>query len=87
MHSDVIHGPNWPCGINGFRAWTDDKPPEAFVPCPCGWAGLPHYADEAHVQRYRYDPKGYQRRAKYQEWQWAKNWEEEDLSSGPHKWG
>jgi hypothetical protein len=60
--------------------WTDDKPPEGFVPCPCGWAGLPHYAREDHVQAYRDDPKRYQRRAKYQE---AGN----GLGSGPHKWG
>jgi hypothetical protein len=25
MHNHVSHGPNWPTGSNGFRAWTDDN--------------------------------------------------------------
>ncbi len=33
----------------GFRAWTDVKPPPGFVRCPCGFAGLPHYARRAFV--------------------------------------
>jgi ABC-type uncharacterized transport system substrate-binding protein len=36
MHNHIIHGPNWPTGPIGFRAWTDKKPPEAFVPYPVG---------------------------------------------------
>jgi hypothetical protein len=80
MHNHVVHGPNWPTGPNGFRAWTDDQPPLGFIPCPCGWASLPHYAAEGHVQAYSEDPKRYQRRAKYQE-------AGKGLGSGPHKWG
>jgi hypothetical protein len=76
------HGSNWPTGHGRkeFRAWTDDKPPEGFVPCPCEWAGLPHYAREDHVQ-------AYQRRVKKLEKKHADVWGEEDLSSGVHKWG
>jgi hypothetical protein len=32
MHNHIMHGPDWEPGINGFRAWVDDKPPEGFVP-------------------------------------------------------
>jgi hypothetical protein len=39
-----------PTGVNGFRAWTDTKVPAGFIRCPCGWSGLPHYADERHVK-------------------------------------
>ena len=83
MHNDVIHGPNWPTGVSGLRAWTSDKLPEGFVPCPCGWAGLPHYALRGHVQSYRDHPAQYQRRVRYLERRWAG----EDLSAGPHRWG
>jgi hypothetical protein len=83
MHNHVLHGPNWPTGPNGFRAWTDMKPPLGFVACPCGWAGLPHYAPEDHVQAYRDNPERYQRGVKQLERKHAV----EDLSSGPHKWG
>jgi hypothetical protein len=48
------HGSNWPTDPNGFRAWT--------VPCPCGWAGLPHYAAKGRVESYR--EKRYQRGVK-----------------------
>jgi hypothetical protein len=87
MHNHVIHGPNWPTGVNEFRAWTDDKPPEAFAPCPCGWAGLSHYASEGHVQAYRDNPERYKRGVKQLEKKHAVAWEEKDLSSGAHKWG
>lgn len=30
--------------VRGFRAWWATKPPEGFVPCKCGWSGLPHYS-------------------------------------------
>ena len=83
MHNNVNHGPNWPTGPNGFRAWTDEKPPLGFILCPCGWAGLPHYALESHVQAYRGNPKRYQRGVK----QLEKKHAVEDLSSGTHKWG
>ena len=44
MHNSVRHSRNMPCGLNGFRAWTDVKPPPGFKPCHCGWSGLPHYS-------------------------------------------
>src|SRR5689334_19852182 len=56
MHNIVMHGPYWGCGINGFRAWTADKPYKGMVLCPCGYAGIKHYADREHVQAWR-DPK------------------------------
>ena len=87
MHNFIIHGPNWRTGINGFRAWIDTEVPEGFVPCPCGWAGLPHFSYKEHVQSYREDPRGYQLRVRYQELAYAKVWSGEDLSKGPHKWG
>jgi hypothetical protein len=31
-------------GDRGFRVWTDIKPSPDFVLCPCGYAGLKHYA-------------------------------------------
>jgi hypothetical protein len=54
-------------GVNGFRAWTADKPPPGFVLCPCGYAGLKHYAFKDHVAAYRENPQSYKRSAKYQE--------------------
>jgi hypothetical protein len=50
MHNDVMHTIDMPCGANGFRAWTDTKLAEGFIKCPCGWSGLPHYADPDHVK-------------------------------------
>jgi hypothetical protein len=38
MHNNVLHGPNWTSGLNGFRYWTDSRPPDGFVLCPCGCA-------------------------------------------------
>jgi hypothetical protein len=86
MHSDVIHGPNWPCGINGFRAWTDTKPVEGFMLCPCGWAGLKHYSQKEHVRAYLDDPDRYRLRVRYQE-RWRKGPRGGNLASGPHQWG
>ncbi|SHG10243.1 hypothetical protein [Bradyrhizobium erythrophlei] len=51
-HNHVRHTVDMPCGLNGFRAWTceaADKP-SGFVKCPCGYAGLPHYAWREHVK-------------------------------------
>jgi hypothetical protein len=44
MHNHIIHTVDMPCGVNGFRAWTDTKVTAGFVKCNCGWPGLPHYA-------------------------------------------
>jgi hypothetical protein len=45
-HNRVMHTVDMPNGLNGFRCWTwrEGLQPEHFVPCTCGWAGLPHYA-------------------------------------------
>lgn len=43
-HNHVRHTADMPCGINGFRAWREDRPPRGFKKCHCGWAGLPHYS-------------------------------------------
>lgn len=56
-HNHVAHGPFTPCGLNGFRAWTDTEVPDGFVKCSCGYAGLPHYAHRSHVKFYRKDGK------------------------------
>jgi hypothetical protein len=64
MHNHVMHGPGWSCGINGFRAWIADKPYKGFLLCPCGYAGLKHYADRDHVKAWR-DPK---RRKSMERW-------------------
>jgi hypothetical protein len=61
----------WRCGVNGFRAWTDAKPPPGFVLCPCGWAGLKHYAGREFVAYYRADPKAYARRVRALEREWT----------------
>jgi hypothetical protein len=39
-HNHVQHTARMPSGENGFRGWTDTKPPPNFVKCPCGWSGL-----------------------------------------------
>jgi hypothetical protein len=44
MHNHVRHTFDMPCGVNGFRAWTDAKPSRGFKRCRCGWSGLPHYS-------------------------------------------
>jgi hypothetical protein len=57
MHNHVRHGRYWGCGLNGFRSWWADKPFDGFVPCPCGFADLPHYALRDHV-KFQRSPKG-----------------------------
>ena len=76
MHNYIGHGPYWGVGINGFRAWAADKPPEGFVLCPCGYAGLKHYAPKKHVAGWR-DPK----RRKATE-RWVRAEEQRLLKSG-----
>jgi hypothetical protein len=51
-HNHVMHTIDMPEGLNGFRCWTwrEDLRPDNFVPCPCGWAGLPHYASREHIK-------------------------------------
>jgi hypothetical protein len=51
-HNDIRHTSTMPTGHNGFRAWAVplEKMSKGFVPCPCGWSGLPHYACEGHVK-------------------------------------
>jgi hypothetical protein len=53
MHNHVKHDKHTPCGVNGFRAWTDSDRPQNFVLCECGWSGLPHYRkrEPADVRR------------------------------------
>jgi hypothetical protein len=63
-HNVVVHGPDWPVDINGFRAWTATQPPPGFVLCPCGYAGLEHYADADFVQLCRKDPGRYWRKVR-----------------------
>jgi hypothetical protein len=62
MHNHVRHSIDMPCGVSGFRAWTDTTPPPGFVMCPCGWSGLPHYAAYSHVEatRGRCDPRSWE---------------------------
>jgi hypothetical protein len=43
-HNHIRHAVNSPCGLLGFRGWTDSVLDEDFEPCRCGWAGLPHYS-------------------------------------------
>jgi hypothetical protein len=76
MHNFITHGPYWGIGINGFRAWTAYKPFEGFVLCPCGYAGLKHYAPKKHVAGWR-DPK----RRKATE-RWVRAEEQRLLKSG-----
>jgi hypothetical protein len=71
MHNQIRHGPQWPTGINGFRAWWAAKPHEGFVPCPCGWAGLPHYAAADYVEGWLADPAGELRWAEEEERRWG----------------
>ena len=76
MHNYIGHGPYWGVGINGFRAWAADKPDEGYVLCPCGYAGLKHYALKGHVAVWR-DPK--QRKAMER---WVRAEEQRLLKSG-----
>jgi hypothetical protein len=61
-HNHVEHTVDMPCGLNGFRAWTDTEVPKGFVKCPCGYAGLPHYALRIHVKVIRTNPAWLTRR-------------------------
>jgi hypothetical protein len=56
-HNHIQHGPNTPCGVNGFRAWTESEVPKGFVKCRCNWSGLLHYARRDHVTLYGKDGK------------------------------
>jgi hypothetical protein len=51
-HNHVRHTINMPNGLNGFRWWSWAKKdvPKNFIPCECGYAGLPHVAWEEHVK-------------------------------------
>ena len=64
MHNHVVHGTQWRAGVNGFRVWTDSKPPPDFVPCPCGYAGLPHYARKDYVEQYLDNPDWHERKVR-----------------------
>jgi hypothetical protein len=44
IHNHLRHWIDQPCGVNGFRAWTDTRPPSGFKRCGCGWSGLSHYS-------------------------------------------
>ena len=55
MHANVAFaGDHTRIGDQGFRAFiTATKPLDKFVPCPCGWSGLPHYAHAQIVAAWR----------------------------------
>ena len=55
MHANVAFaGDRTRIGDQGFRAFiTATKPLDKFVPCPCGWSGLPHYAHARIVAAWR----------------------------------
>jgi hypothetical protein len=57
-HDHVLRTPHMSSDMDGFRAWTDTKPPRSFVKCHCGWAGLPHYAHHSCVKATKAKPKG-----------------------------
>ncbi len=52
-HNHVAHGKTTKPGKNGFRAWWVKEVPPHFAACPCGWSGLPHYANAEHVEYVR----------------------------------
>ena len=54
-HNHVRHTTRTRNGARGFRWWTwpQDEVPANFVPCNCGYAGLPHVASREHVASYR----------------------------------
>jgi hypothetical protein len=54
-HNHVQHDVDTYCGCNGFRARKSKTAeiPKGFIKCPCGYAGLPHYADRDHVKYQR----------------------------------
>jgi hypothetical protein len=76
MHDIVAHGPEAPCGAAGFRCWFDVKPYKGFVLCPCGYAGLKHYAAKAHAELWRKDPERMRRSAS----RWAEELTAEELA-------
>jgi hypothetical protein len=43
VHNHIMHSVDTPCGVNGFRAWTDAPDSARLLPCDCGWSGLPHF--------------------------------------------
>ena len=43
-HNSVPHTADMVPGVNGFRAWFEDKPPKKFKLCGCGWSRLPHFS-------------------------------------------
>jgi hypothetical protein len=53
MHNSITHTIDTPCGVNGFRSWTDVRPPSSFKRCRCGWSGLPHFSGQPN---YRCEP-------------------------------
>jgi hypothetical protein len=44
MHNHVQHNTRTRSGTRGFRGWFQPAPWPDFMPCNCGWSGLPHYA-------------------------------------------
>ena len=48
-HNYVRREPRTRSSVDGFRFWTASAPPDGFVPCGCGWSGLPHYAHADHA--------------------------------------
>jgi hypothetical protein len=53
MHNRVRHARGMSCGLNGFRAWTNDKLWPGFKRCRCGWVDLEHYSENP---KYKCDP-------------------------------
>jgi hypothetical protein len=49
-HNYVRHSLDMPCGVNGFRGWTDVRKLPGFRRCHCGWSGLPHYSKSPDYQ-------------------------------------
>jgi hypothetical protein len=43
VHNHVQHTVDTPCGLNGFRAWSQTPDEKHLVSCRCGWSGLSHY--------------------------------------------
>jgi hypothetical protein len=76
-HNHIVHGTDWPSGINGFRFWTwpSRSKPRHFVLCPCGWSGLRHFARSGFVEDYRANPARYRRLVRRQEREWIVNGE------------
>ena len=60
MHANVAFaGDHTRIGDQGFRAFiTATKPLDKFVPYPCGWSGLPHYANARIVAAWRRKKRG-----------------------------